>query len=251
MIQNPSLFHIPPRTRFRGHEHDGVHVCIVAAGGFVERSRHGWVDAGPGTVRISGAARHDIDFAPAGARCVLLQPMGLDLPPLPGPRFLPPDPWLVRLIGAVEASIPREGDAARGESGAMDELLAQILRRLGGRAEPPPHWLRRLRERLDDDQVPSVATLAAEFGVHRAHLARAFRDHYGTSVTAHLVRRRIERARRMLVTSGMPLAEVAITAGFADQSHMTRAVRTAYGVTPGALRRGAQPPFKTTTRTPR
>lgn len=63
---------VPGGTRFRRHEHEGPHVCCVLGGGFVESRRGGSEVVCPGTVRVSSSARHDIDFAPLGARCAVL-----------------------------------------------------------------------------------------------------------------------------------------------------------------------------------
>ena len=234
---------MPPRARFRGHEHDGLHLCAVLAGGFVEKESSGWRDVGPGMVRVSGAARHDIDFSTAGAGCLVLQLDPDALPPLSAARFLAPDPWLgrfvQRLVHAVKASNGFDTDDF------ATELLAQVARRLDGRSGPPPPWLERVREMASDDPETSVAALAAEARVHRVHLARVFREHCGTSVTGFLQRARVGRARRLLASTGMSLAEIAATAGFADQSHMTRAMRRALGATPAALRRRVLHRFKT------
>ena len=66
-------FVVPASTRFRKHAHDSPHVCVVLDGGFMEREKKSWRDVARGTVRVSGAARHDIDFSPAGATCLLLE----------------------------------------------------------------------------------------------------------------------------------------------------------------------------------
>jgi AraC family transcriptional regulator len=124
--------------------------------------------------------------------------------------------------------------------------MAQIARRLGGRATPAPPWLALVRERLHDTGgTAPVEALAADAGVHRVHLARTFRDHVGVPVTVYARRLRLEAARRH-VERGVPLAQAAARAGFADQSHLTRTMRSAWGVTPGELRRTLHP-FKTAT----
>lgn len=236
-------FAIPPGTRFRRHEHGSVHVCAVLAGGFVEREPSGWRDVAPGTVRVSGAARHDCDFGPAGARCLLLE---LDDAPLEvaTPRYLARDSRLARLARDLAA-------AASGPTPPFDlpgltaEFLAQIARRLGGRDGPAPPWLGRVRELLHDaDGSVPVATLAREAGVHRVHLARTFRDHFGVPVTLYARQLRLQAARRLLAAGDLPLAGVAARAGFADQSHLTRAMREGWGITPGALLRTLHP-YKT------
>jgi AraC family transcriptional regulator len=230
---------IAPETRFRRHEHAVPHVVAVLAGGFVEREADGWRDVGPGTIRVSGAARHDCDFGRAGARCLVLEVEDEALEPVAGARFLPVDGWLERVARGLEAaaSAPDPG-AAYSLPGLTAELLAQIARRLGGRVAPPPPWLGRVRELLHDTAgTASVPELAREAGVHRVHLARTFRDHVGVPVTAYARQLRLEAARAELA-AGVPPARAAARAGFADQSHLTRAMRSAWGVTPGALRRG-------------
>jgi AraC family transcriptional regulator len=233
---------VPPATRFRRHEHEGFHVCCVASGGFVESHPWGPEDVGPGTVRVSAAARHDIDFGPAGARCVLLE---LDAAASAALRSAPPtplflrDPWLEGLAARIGAAA-LGGDSREPElDGLVAELLAQVVRRCGRRADPtPPPWLRHARELVHDAPLgpPPLAQLAAELDVHPVHLARAFRDHFGVTIGAYARRLRVERARRLLLHGDEPLARVAVAAGFSDQSHMTREVRAALGTTPARLR---------------
>lgn len=82
--------------------------------------------------------------------------------------------------------------------------------------------------------------LEAATGLGRYALARQFRTCFGTSPYRYLVMRRLDRARA-LIAAGTPLAEAALAAGFADQSHLSRHFRRAYGLAPGrwaALARG-------------
>jgi AraC-like DNA-binding protein len=73
--------------------------------------------------------------------------------------------------------------------------------------------------------------LATVSGRDRWSLSRDFRTFYGTSPHHFLVMRRLEAARSMLLR-GVPLAQTAVDAGFADQSHLTRHFRNAYGLPP-------------------
>lgn len=117
------------------------------------------------------------------------------------------------------------------------ELMGALVRRRGEtpRPGPPPAWLRRVRESLDDrygERELRIADLAAVAGVDPAHLARTFRAHYGMTAGAYLREIRVRRAAEALVHSTAPIARIALDAGFADQSHFTRVFRTSHGVTP-------------------
>ena len=70
----------------------------------------------------------------------------------------------------------------------------------------------------------------------RFRLSRAFKAAFGIAPHAYLVQLRLARARQLLA-SGQPPARVAMTLGFADQSHMGRWFRRAYGLTPAHYRR--------------
>lgn len=74
--------------------------------------------------------------------------------------------------------------------------------------------------------------LEAITGLDRYALSRHFRATFSTSPHRFLVMRRLQRARRM-IEADEPLAQIAIAAGFSDQSHFNRHFKKAFGVTPG------------------
>ncbi|HEY5987500.1 MAG TPA: AraC family transcriptional regulator [Streptosporangiaceae bacterium] len=80
------------------------------------------------------------------------------------------------------------------------------------------------------EQTPA-ATLEKITGTDRFMLTRQFRRAFGTSPDRYRARRRLDLARAA-IERGTPLAQAAIEAGFADQSHLTRQFKQAYGVTP-------------------
>jgi len=77
----------------------------------------------------------------------------------------------------------------------------------------------------------SIEALERVSGIDRWTLARQFRAAFGTSPSNFRTMRQLDRARRM-IGRGLPLAEAAADAGFADQSHMTRLFKRTYGLTP-------------------
>ncbi len=79
--------------------------------------------------------------------------------------------------------------------------------------------------------------LARACGLSRSHFARAFKTTVGTPPLQWLLRQRIERAKNLLLSSSLPIDQIAHHCGFADQSHFTRAFLKTVNVTPGLWRR--------------
>jgi AraC family transcriptional regulator len=72
--------------------------------------------------------------------------------------------------------------------------------------------------------------------MHPVSLARAFRRAHGCSITWYRRRSRVRRAADLLTTA-MPLADVAMESGFTDQSHFCRVFKVETGLTPSVYRR--------------
>jgi AraC-like DNA-binding protein len=98
------------------------------------------------------------------------------------------------------------------------------------------HWraVGQVREFLEANLESAVASAELEgvAGMSRYAVARHFRACLGTSPYRYLTLRRLDRARS-LIRQGSSLAEAAAACGFADQSHMTRQFKKAYGLSPG------------------
>jgi AraC-like DNA-binding protein len=91
-----------------------------------------------------------------------------------------------------------------------------------------------LSAHLSED--PTVAELARECGLSPGYFSRAFR--LTTGITPHqwLIRKRVERARQLLLGNGLGLADIALVCGFVDQSHFTRVFAKFEGQSPGKWR---------------
>jgi len=100
--------------------------------------------------------------------------------------------------------------------------------------------LARARDFLDAEKtrVVSSAELEAIAGQDRYALARHFRAAYGTSPYRYLLLRRLDWVQRAL-KSNLSLAEIALEAGFADQAHLTRMFKAAFGLSPAKFRAAA------------
>lgn len=87
------------------------------------------------------------------------------------------------------------------------------------------------------DRTIGLAELAAVVNVSRFHFARLFKRSTGVTAITFVEQCRIQRAQRLITDSDLPLADIALMAGFADQSHFTRRFRQHVGCTPGAYAR--------------
>lgn len=83
----------------------------------------------------------------------------------------------------------------------------------------------------------TIADIAAECRLTASHFARAFRRSTGVAPHDYLSQLRIEEAKRLMLTTKLPLADIALMSGFGDQSYFTRVFSRIVGTSPGAWRR--------------
>ena len=86
----------------------------------------------------------------------------------------------------------------------------------------------------------SVAELASACGLSRGYFIHAFKSTTGFTPHQWILSQRVAQARDLLSNSDLPLAEVALICGFADQSHFTRVFARIAGASPGNWRRSAR-----------
>lgn len=158
------------------------------------------------------------------------------------------DPVLAHLLHAMLPAFDRPGETS---SLFIDQLAAVIgthlLRQYGqpGTARRPrARGLSRaqeslakamLREHLDGNIA--IAEVAEACRMSRGYFIAAFRQTTGHPPYRWLLSQRVAEAEKMLSASTLPLAEIAIICGFADQSHFTRVFTSFTGQPPGAWRR--------------
>ena len=123
--------------------------------------------------------------------------------------------------------------------GLMMELVGETLR--GGamvQVNQPPRWVEQAKELLHERfaEPLKLADIAREVSVHPVHLAQIFHKSYRCTVGDYVRRLRVERACHDLANSELPLADIALAAGFCDQSHFTRIFKRVIGVAPSQYR---------------
>ena len=246
------------RAWFRGrayarHRHDTYAIGVTEAGvqmfdyrGRAERSTPGQVVVLHPDEAHDGRAGGEDGF---GYRIVYVEPARVAAAvrairggPAPLPFVREPvahNPTLARAVTAAFRAAP--------EPLAFDALVLRLAEGLieGDPGGPPVGAPRRLdqaaldraRAFLDGRRgIVRSTELEALTGLGRYELARQFRARYGTSPYRYSLMRRLDFARGRL-RDGASLAELALSAGFADQAHFTRMFRSAYGMTPGRYAR--------------
>lgn len=235
-----------PSHEVQAHTHDEAHLLVLHAGAYLSSAR----------------GMPDVCVEPV----VILNPPGTHhrdcFHSLEGARFLTLSLSATLWNGACEAiamstqalrlsalALPtayhawhaaHDPDAASALAIEADvhDLIAHSSGADAGMREASAGWLSRAHERLCDDagNVPGIAVLAHEAGLHPVYFARAFRRAFGCSPGDYLRRRRVELAISAVCDGRQPLAEIALACGYVDQSHMTHALRRNIGMTPSALR---------------
>lgn len=153
------------------------------------------------------------------------------------------DTALVSLVRAIVAETESGGHAGRLFADGVAAALAAQLGRLHGtevaaiRGGIAPRRLRHVAEFIDSHLAESLPldVLSGLAGLSPFHFARAFKQSTGTTPHRYVLDRRLERARDLLATGNLTVAETAYACGFADHAHLSRVFRQHFGVAPSAV----------------
>jgi AraC-like DNA-binding protein len=240
------------------HWHDEYQLCMIEAGGGVLRHAGTTHPTPPGSLFViaPGDVHANASSEPDGCsfRSMYLGPELLwraarELGGARLPDFGPPvvyDQVLFSLCWTAHRSMDAGTPRLERETRLLQATVALVRRCASGSWKPRPPGteraaVRRARDYLREhfrDPVSS-AELAAVARLSAFHLSRVFRREVGLPPHAYQNQLRVHYARS-LIRTGRPLADVAQSAGFADQSHLVRQFRRTFAVTPGAYRAAAR-----------
>lgn len=217
------------------HKHAGASLVYGVGGPCVERQGTGsiikrrFVYHPPGyahSLEFQGATHilaFDVNDRAFGQHLQILRESSLALP-----ATLYDQVW--RVLLAVGDTAPIE---------IVEALVRQLLDMvLEHAARSPPRWLTEVIDGLHSDwrEVPSARTIAERHSFSTPYLCRTFKRFTGVTLQRYALALRCDYARGLLWGSGIPIAEVAAETGFADQSHLTRALTAHSQKSPGSLR---------------
>jgi AraC-like DNA-binding protein len=87
-----------------------------------------------------------------------------------------------------------------------------------------------LNDPIKVNELSDIARLSA------AYFSRAFKKSFGSAPHAYLIQRRLDHARRLMLTTDSRLSEIALTCGFTDQAHLCKLFRRSTGESPAVWR---------------
>jgi AraC-like DNA-binding protein len=154
---------------------------------------------------------------------------------------------LLSLLDLARTEIERDAEKAKLAIGRASSILRIERERYTGRMARDTSlgaltaWqVSRIRNYIDEhlSERILVKDLSAVALRSKAHFCRTFKSTMGETPRSYITRRRLDRAQSMMLSSDVPLCEVALQCGFSDQAHFCHRFRNATGQSPSAWRRG-------------
>lgn len=245
--------HAGPR-RLPQHSHELAYFCLLLDGDYAEHLGRKTVSYKPLTIMFHppATAHHD-EIGNRGGRFFSVE-VGAPWLDLAREYVAAPHSsfdlaggdltWLaVRMYREFRAD---DSPSRLAVQGLLLEMLAAASRGAGAAESREPAWLCKTIEFLHAEfrNNLTVGRIACEAGVHPCHLTRVFRQFRRQSVGEYVHRLRVQFACRQLSNPDLTLADLALAAGFSDQSHLNRVFKQLTGTTPGAFRRQLTPAVK-------
>ncbi len=241
----------PPALKIPRHAHSSAMILLLLEGAVSETYASRVHECLPFSLLIRPAEEtHSHEYGLRGAHCIAIEVSDQRRESLASFSKTLDRVSLMRdeAISSAALRIHRElrlMDQAAGLAieGLMLETLS-IVARNSLRSSAKPRWLREARYLLDEcykEQI-TLSEVAQAVGINATHLAAMFHKHYRCTVGEYLRRLRLDHAAAELMRSERSLAEIAVEAGFYDQSHFTRAFKRFFGTTPSEVRALARIP---------
>ena len=151
---------------------------------------------------------------------------------------------LAKLLETVRRELERDREVAKASLATASNILQAEIERCSGtngfaRGGLAAWQILRVRAFIDGNlhRAIHIRDLSAVARRSPAHFSRKFKLAVGESPHAYVVRRRLERACHLMMTSAASLSEIALSVGFSDQAHLCRLFRQAFGQSPANWRR--------------
>ena len=235
-----------PYSRIPTHTHESASICLTLSGQGLEIIAGDRVVTQPGGLILRGPRlKHSDQYGAVPHRSFMieleekwLQTCRHFLSLFEGHRHFPGGPVPALALRIYRESRVKDSVAPLIIEGLMLEMLGHASRSLVKAPVRLPVWLVQARDLLhgrfhDSLNLEEIANIV---GVHPTHLARSFKKYYRTTVGEYLRRLRLDWATRQLSETEDSIAEIALAAGFYDQSHFSHLFKQHTGFTPAEFR---------------
>lgn len=258
----PSALHLfPLDTTTKHHDHD-YHQIVIGVDGNAEFEIEG---LGGSIAPLSGCivpANHVHYYEGVGVNHHLIINLPSDAFPLAGkhrefarlfdaPLFFSLDTSLTHYLDFLVQEISHMAEGAPQPLAHHELMATTFLSCLSVRLQPAqdlPSGQQRINLASLDQYIQqhlsqrlSVADLARYACLSEAHFTDCFRQQAGVTPYQYLLNKRLRTVKHLLLSTRLPLSEIADQTGFSSQSSLSHAFRRSFGHPPSALRRPAQP----------
>ena len=238
----------PPGLILPPHCHEHANIALAVDGSFIETVGPKPYEVYPYSVIFRPAGeKHSNRYGKTAAHCLIIEVRPQRLAELrqvtdvlERASYVQPGLFAHSVLAMSRELRIWDSAASLAIESLILEILVQATRGSQRNDRKPPKWLRQAREIVHEQfkQSLSLSTIAELVGIHAAHLAKMFRQHYGYTIGDYIRRRRLDYASQLLVRSECSLSAIALAAGFYDQSHFARLFKLRFGIAPGVFRAG-------------
>lgn len=238
----------PAKSKLLKHFHSNPYFCFVLQGVYTEVYGKKEITCTPSTLTFRGAGEeHEDRFHDKDGRVFVVEI---------------PWKWIEKLREnslKLDSSVKFKNDSlsylitklnrefhymdnasALAIEGLTIEIMAQAARNSVSLVErKEPRWLKRVVELLHSSFAENLTLehIGLQAGVHPVYLATVFRQKYNCTIGEYTRRLKIEYACRQIKSGELPLVEIALSAGFGDQSHFSKIFKRQTGMTPNEYKK--------------
>lgn len=245
-------FHINDETHFfpHLHSHDFYEVFVVLSGSICHQINADSRELPVGSLQlVHPDDRHQIDVRSNGRSCnialsgrlmeQLLLLIGMDVNDLPRECVLLPDD-LTHCASECKkiAALPNQQSRDIHTKSLLFFCLTQLVKEPAPVRETCPEWLSILLSRLSEPSVFTMSTreICALAGYTPEYVSRCFRRYLDTTLTDHLLNRRLQYAEGLLVSTNLPILDICLECGFRNLNYFYRCFHNVYGISPKKYR---------------
>jgi AraC family transcriptional regulator len=240
-------FHAPNLVLPR-HDHECANINLTLAGSFRETVGSHPQESEPDSILIKPAGEsHGNKYGYKGAHCLIIEllPQRLDGICSYTDLFNTPSHIKAGGLSVIARRIYQEfHQQTSGFELIIEGLILEMLGQTARRNDTTdfygsPRWLKQAQELIHKHfaEKLSLYNIADAIDIHPSHLARTFRKYHHCSIGEYVRRLRVEYAAQEILKSDLPLAEIAVGAGFSDQSHFTHEFKRQLRTTPSEYKK--------------